>query len=111
MDWRNAGRSLKGFGFVPEVTACALTVWFRVGKARVPFIDRLGFVPKRYCVDFVGNQKYTKHNGFLAFSCIYLTNYSLRCVLLDHCVCALARTCVLHSVVVIEVHDKDMSYI
>ena len=24
--WRKAGRSLKGFGFVPEVTACALTV-------------------------------------------------------------------------------------
>ena len=24
--WRKAGRSLKGFGFVPEVNACALTV-------------------------------------------------------------------------------------
>ena len=55
MSWRKAGRSLKGFGFVPEVTACALTVWFRVGKVRVPFIDRLGFVPKRYCIDLLGN--------------------------------------------------------
>ena len=44
--WRKAGRSLKGFGFVPEVTACALTVGFRVGKVRIPFIHRLGFVPE-----------------------------------------------------------------
>ena len=85
MAWRKAGRSLKGFGFVPEVTACALTVGLRIGKVRVPFIGRLGLAPKRYCIDFVGNQKYTKkHNGFLVCSCIYLTNYSLRCVLLDH---------------------------
>ena len=41
-----AGCSLKGFGFVPEVTACALTVGFRVGKVRVTFIDRLGFLPE-----------------------------------------------------------------
>ena len=44
--WRKAGRSLKGFGFVPEVIACALTVGSRVGKVRVLFIDRLGFVVK-----------------------------------------------------------------
>ena len=44
--WRKAGRSLKGFGFVPEVTACALTVRFKVGKVKVSFIDRLGFVPE-----------------------------------------------------------------
>ena len=71
--WRNAGRSLKGFGFVPEVTACALTVGLRVGKVRVPFIDRLGFVPKRYCIDLVGNQKYTKTQCFFSIF-MYLPN-------------------------------------
>ena len=30
-----AGRSLKGFGFVPEVTACALPLGFSVGEVRV----------------------------------------------------------------------------
>ena len=32
---RKAGRSLKGFGLVPEVTACALTLGFSVGEVRV----------------------------------------------------------------------------
>ena len=73
MAWRKAGRSLKGFGFVPEVTACALTVGFRVGKVRVPFIDRLGFVPKRYCIDLVGNQEYKKTQWFLSIF-MYLPN-------------------------------------
>ena len=73
MAWRNAGRSLKGFGFVPEVTACTLIVGFRVGKVRVPFIDRLGFVPKRYCIDFVGEQKCTKNiMVFNDFCVLYL---------------------------------------
>ena len=65
--WRKAGRSLKGFGLVPEVIACALTVGFRVGKVRVPFIDRLGFLPKRYCIHLVGNRKCTKTQCFLMF--------------------------------------------
>ena len=34
-DWRKAGRSLKGFGFVPDVTACALTLGFCVGEVMV----------------------------------------------------------------------------
>ena len=42
--WRKAGRSLKGFGFVPEVTACALTVGFSVRRVRAPLIDLLGFL-------------------------------------------------------------------
>ena len=75
MAWRKAGRSLKGLGFVPEDIARGLTVGLRVGKVRVPFIDRLGFAPKRYCIDFVGNQKYTKHNGF--FSIFKLYNYMI----------------------------------
>ena len=62
--WRKAGRSLKGFGFVPEVTACVLTVGFRVGKVGLPFIHRLGLVPKRYCINFVGNGKCTKTTCF-----------------------------------------------
>ena len=62
--WRNAGRSLKGFGIVPQVTACEFTIGFRVGKVRAPCIDRLGFVPKRYCIDFVGAPKCTKTQWF-----------------------------------------------
>ena len=46
MDCRKAGRSPKGDGFVPQVIACALTLGFSVGKVRVPFIARLGFVPE-----------------------------------------------------------------
>ena len=65
MAWGNAGRSLKGFGLVPEVSVCALVVGLRVGRVRVPFIDRLGFVPKCYCVDLVGNQK----SRISSFSC------------------------------------------
>ena len=42
--WRKAGRSLKGFGGVPEVTACAPTVGFSVRRVRAPLIDRLGFL-------------------------------------------------------------------
>ena len=73
MAWRKAGRSLKGCGFVPEVTACALTVGLRVGKVSVPFIDRLGLAPKRYCIDFVCNQTYTKTQCFFSIF-MYLPN-------------------------------------
>ena len=76
MAWRKAGRSLKGCGFAPEVTALVLTLGFRVRKVRVPFIDRLGLVPKRYCIDFVGNQHVQKHNVFL----ILLVFEVIRCL-------------------------------
>ena len=46
MAWRKAGRSLKGFGFVTQDTACALTLGFSVGRVRVAFVDRLGLVPQ-----------------------------------------------------------------
>ena len=65
MIWRKAGRSPKGFGIVPQVTACALTLGFSFGKVRAPCIDRLGFVPKRYCIEFVGNQNAQKHHALL----------------------------------------------
>ena len=44
MAWRKAGRSLKGFGFVPEVTACVFDVGFSLGKGRVAF-----FASSRKC--------------------------------------------------------------